>query len=61
MAQRRLREEPFRNESIFAFSRAAPVPDGAASALDLVYQAAEVFREMEERARETEAAFSVAL
>lgn len=55
MAQRRLREEPFRNENILAFSRAAPVPDGAAGALDLVYQAAEVFREMEERARETEA------
>jgi hypothetical protein len=55
MAQRQPRAERFHNENIFAFSRAAPVPERAASALDLVYQAAEVFREMAERARETEA------
>lgn len=55
MTQRRLIEERLRIESISAFSRTAPVPDGAASALDLVHQAAEVFREMEEHARETEA------
>jgi hypothetical protein len=54
MAQRRLRPERFHNENIFAFPRTSPVPEGAATALDLVYQAAEVFREMEERARETE-------
>jgi vacuolar-type H+-ATPase subunit I/STV1 len=52
MAQRRA--ERFHNENIFAFPRNSPAPEGAATALDLVYQAAEVFREMEERARETE-------
>ena len=47
MAQRRLREERFHSENIFAFPRVAPVSEGAASALDLVYQAAEIFRAME--------------
>jgi hypothetical protein len=55
MTPRRLRAEHFHNQNIFALARTAPVAERAATALDLVYQAAEVFREMEERAGETEA------
>jgi hypothetical protein len=54
MTQRRLRAERFHNENIFAFPQTSSVPEGAAIALDLVYQAAEVFRGIDERARETE-------
>ena len=41
-------------DNVFRFARPAE-PDLGASALDLVYQAAEVFGDMEARARETEA------
>jgi hypothetical protein len=54
MTQRRLRADRFHNENIFAVPQTSWAPEGAAIALDLVYQAAEVFRGMDERARETE-------
>jgi hypothetical protein len=43
-----------RDENVLSFPRPL-TSDAGAAALDLVYQAAEVFRTMEERARETEA------
>jgi uncharacterized protein involved in type VI secretion and phage assembly len=45
---------PGSNESELSFARASARDQGSI-ALDLVYQAAEVFRGMEDRARETEA------
>jgi hypothetical protein len=47
-------ERPIGNESELSFARASAKDQGSI-ALDLVYQAAEVFRGMEDRARETEA------
>jgi hypothetical protein len=48
------REHPGCNENELSFARASARNQGSI-ALDLVYQAAEVFRGMEDRARETEA------
>jgi hypothetical protein len=42
------------DENVLSF-RPSSAPDEGATALDLVYQAADVFRGMEEHARETEA------
>jgi hypothetical protein len=42
------------DENVLSF-RPSSAPDREATALDLVYQAADVFRSMEEHARETEA------
>jgi hypothetical protein len=55
MAQRRLKADQFHSGNIYALPRPAYVPEGTTAALDLVYQAAELFRGLEERARETEA------
>jgi hypothetical protein len=52
--QRHLRTSQRRDNNVLSF----PLPlisDAGATALDLVYQAADLFRGMEERARETEA------
>ena len=54
MAQRRLKADELHDRNVFAFPRGAPAPDEASAALDLVYQAADVFRELQDRARETE-------
>lgn len=54
MAQRNLRASVGRDEKVLSFARPS-VPDSGATALNLVYQAAEVFRSMEDHARETEA------
>jgi len=54
MAQPRLKADQFLHGNIYSFPRAMSAPDGTTTALDLVYQAAEVFRELEGRARETE-------
>ena len=54
MAQRNLRASVGRDENVLSFARPS-VPDSGATALNLVYQAAEVFRSMEDHARETEA------
>jgi predicted nucleic acid-binding Zn-ribbon protein len=54
MAQARLKADPFHNGNVYSFPRAAYGPDEATAALDLVYQAADVFRNQQERARETE-------
>src|ERR1700747_3432943 len=54
MAQRNSRASVGRDEHVLGFPPAS-APDKGATALDLVYQAAEVFRSMEEHARETEA------
>ena len=54
MAQRNPRASIWRDEKLLGIA-AAPTPDKGATALDLVYQAADVFRSMEEHARETEA------
>src|SRR5436190_7204309 len=53
MAQRKFRTVS-NEENGLSFLQ-PPVADRGATALDLVYQAADVFRGMEERARETEA------
>ena len=54
MAKRNLRVSASGGENVLSLARLS-VPDSATTALDLVHQAAEVFRSMEERARETEA------
>ncbi len=51
---RHLRASARRDNHTLSFPRPL-ISDAGATALDLVYQAAEVFRSMEERARETEA------
>jgi chromosome condensin MukBEF complex kleisin-like MukF subunit len=54
MAQRNPRASVGRDENVLSFARPS-VPDSGATALNLVYQAAEVFSSMEDHARETEA------
>jgi hypothetical protein len=54
MAQRRLRAGEFQNGNIFALHRAASTPAETTTALDLVYQAADIFRKLQDRTRETE-------
>ena len=54
MAKRNLRVSVSRDENVLSFARPS-VPDSGTTALNLVYQAAEVFRGMEKHARETEA------
>jgi hypothetical protein len=54
MAQRSLRASAGRNENVLSFARLS-APDCGTTALNLVYQAAEVFGSMEDHARETEA------
>ena len=54
MAQRSQRATVGRNENVLSFARSSS-SDCGATALNLVYQAAEVFRGMEDHARETEA------
>jgi chromosome segregation ATPase len=53
MAQRNLRASIGRDENVLSLARPS-VPDSGATALNLVYRAAEVFRGMEDRAQETE-------
>jgi hypothetical protein len=55
MAQRRLKADQFQSGNVHSFPEAASVPDGSSEALDLVYRAADMFRALEDRARETEA------
>jgi hypothetical protein len=52
--QRHLRMSQRRDNNVLSF-RPPLISDAGATALDLVYQAADLFRSMEERARETEA------
>jgi hypothetical protein len=54
MVQRNSRASVGRDEHVLSFAPQS-TPDKGATALDLVYQAADVFRSMEEHARETEA------
>ncbi len=54
MAQRNLRASVGTDENVLSFARLS-APDSGAAALNLVYQAAEVFSSMEDHARETEA------
>jgi hypothetical protein len=54
MAQRNLRASVQRDDNVLGFPRIS-TSDAGATALDLVYQAADVFRDMEDRARETAA------
>jgi len=54
MTQRNFGASVGRDENVLSF-RPSSAPDEGATALDLVYQAADVFRGMEEHARETEA------
>jgi hypothetical protein len=54
MAQRHFRASVGRDDNVLGLPPAS-APDRGATALDLVYQAADVFRTMEEHARETEA------
>jgi hypothetical protein len=54
MVARNLKGSVCRDETAQSFDRPS-VPDSCTSALNLVYQAAEVFRSMEDHARETEA------
>jgi hypothetical protein len=55
MAQRRLKADQFQSGNVHSFPEVASVSDGSSEALDLVYRAADMFRELEDRARETEA------
>jgi Xaa-Pro aminopeptidase len=55
MAQRRLKADELQYQNIYSFPRAALGPNGTSAALDLVYQAAEMFRDLQDGARETEA------
>jgi len=54
MAKRNLRASAGRDENVLSFPRPL-APDSGTTALNLVYQAAEVFSSIEDRARETEA------
>jgi hypothetical protein len=54
MAQRSLRSPAGGTENVLRFAR-SPGPDSGLAALNLVYQAAEIFSGMEDQARETEA------
>jgi hypothetical protein len=54
MAQRSLRATAGRHENVLSFARSSATDCGT-TALNLVYQAAEVFSSMEDHARETEA------
>src|ERR1700682_4717325 len=54
MTKRNLRASVSRDENVLSFAGPS-VPDSGTPALNLVYQAAEVFRGMEDHARETEA------
>src|SRR5437763_1756793 len=55
MAQRRLKAGEFHHQNVFTFPRAARESDCASAALDLVYQAAGIFQDLQDSARETEA------
>ena len=55
MAQRRLKADQFRSENVYSFPEAASASEGSSEALDLVYRAADMFRQVEDRARDTEA------
>ncbi len=55
MAQRRWKADEFHQHNVHAFPRTVAGPNGASGALDLVYQAAEMFRDLQDNARETEA------
>jgi len=54
MAQRNLRALADGGENVLSFARPS-IPDSAETALNLVYQAAEFFRSIEDQAQETEA------
>ena len=54
MAQRRLKADRFQDANVYSFPEATSVSDGSSEALELVYRAADMFRDVEERARETE-------
>jgi hypothetical protein len=54
MAKRNLRASLSPDENVLSFARPS-VPDSGATALNLVFQAADVFRSIEDHARETEA------
>jgi chromosome segregation ATPase len=54
MARGNLRASVGRDENVLSFARSS-VPDSGATALNLVYQAADVFRGMQDHARDTEA------
>jgi chromosome segregation ATPase len=54
MAKRNLRVSVSRDQNVLSFARPS-IPDSGTTALNLVYQAAEVFRGMEDHARETKA------
>ena len=54
MAQRNLRASVSREENVLSFARPS-IPASGETALNLVYQAAEVFRSIEDHAQETEA------
>ena len=54
MAKRNLRASFSPDENVLSFARPS-VPDSGATALNLVFQAADVFRGIEDHARETEA------
>lgn len=54
MAQRNRRALAERGENVLSFAR-PPIPESGERALNLVYQAAEVFRCIEDQAQETEA------
>src|ERR1700724_3035923 len=54
MAKRNMRVSVSRDQNVLSFAPPS-IPDSGTTALNLVYQAAEVFRSMEDHAREAEA------
>lgn len=54
MAQRALKADDH-NSNVHSFPRVAPPSNSAGAALDLVYQAADMLRDLQDGARETEA------
>jgi len=55
MAQPRWKSDEFHHQNVHTFPRTVAGPNGTSAALDLVYQAAEMFRDLQDNARETEA------
>jgi hypothetical protein len=55
MKQQRRRADQYSHGNVHEFPGAAPGPDESSAALDLVYQAADAFRGLQDRALQTEA------
>ena len=50
-----MKADQFQSGNVFSLAEVPSASDGSSEALDLVYKAADMFRDLEERARDTEA------